>query len=493
MSAQVVRNPHYCYWLGNCSSGFLRSYPLTTSPMNETVIAVPRTNLPGQVEDRLEKRPRAWFAFLPRASGARLLRGVLWNTVGGAAAQGGSFLTSILLARIFGRHVYGQFAWIQNSAVVLAGVAALGLGVTASKYVSKERVRHPARVGRILGLSSLVAITAALCFSVALIVLAPSLAVGREATGLLTLGLRLSAVYVFFLILNGYQAGALAGFEAFPSIARISVLYAFTNLLLSGILALRLGLGGTVLAQGASALLLWVLCQRALRAQCRAASISISYRGAWRERFVLMHFSMPAAASGVLASVAMWWCNATLVRVDGYSELALFSVVNNLRAMVLFLPALIIRVAAPLLNSLLASGDWAGYHRTFWGTVAVNGSIALFLATILSLAGQHVLRLFGKEFAGSSAVILLLLGSVVVEVVATSLYQAIFSGGRLWRHFAIMSIWTVVLLTGSHLTSPYYGAAGLAFSYLVAWCVALALYAWIAPRRENAESPESVL
>jgi O-antigen/teichoic acid export membrane protein len=135
---------------------------------------------------------------------------------------------------------------------------------------------------------------------------------------------------------------------------------------------------------------------------------------------------------------------------------------------------------------LLAGGDWPGYHRTFWGTVAVNGGLALFLATVLSLAGQQVLLLFGKEFAGSPAVILLLLGSVVVEVVATSLYQAIFTAGRLWRHFTIMSIWTVVLVTGSHLTSPRYGAAGLAFSYLVAWCVALGLYARIAPRREAA-------
>lgn len=442
--------------------------------------------VPGPVEDRAEKEPGAWFAFLPRASGARLLRGVLWNTAGGAAAQGGSFLTSVLLARIFGRHVYGQFAWIQSTAVVLTCVAGLGLGVTATKYVSEHRVTDPARVGRILGLSSLVAITAALCFSLGLVIYAPSLAVGEEATGLLTLGLRLSAVYAFFLILNGYQAGALAGFEAFPSIARISGLYALTNLLLSGALALRLGLSGTVLAQGASALLLWLLCRRALTAQCRATNISVSYRGAWRERSVLMRFSAPAAISGVLASVAMWWCNATLVRVSGYSELALFSVVNNLRSMVLFLPALILRVAAPLLNNLLAGGDWQGYHRTFWGTVAVNGGLALFLATVLSLAGQQVLLLFGKEFAGSPAVILLLLGSVVVEVVATSLYQAIFTAGRLWRHFTIMSIWTVVLVTGSHLTSPRYGAAGLAFSYLVAWCVALGLYARIAPRREAA-------
>ena len=454
--------------------------------MIPTIIVVPRTEVPGQAENREENQRGAWFAFLPRASGARLLRGVLWGTVSGAAAQGGSLLTSVLLARIFGRHVYGQFAWIQSTAVVLTGVAGLGLGVTATKFVSKQRVTDPARVGRILGLSSLVAIAAALFFSLGLIVCAPLLAVGGEATGVLTVGLRLSAVYVFFLILNGYQSGALMGFEAFPSIARINVTYALTNLLLSGALAVGLGLSGTVLAQGASALLLWFLCQRALTAQCSAANIPISYRRAWRERSVVLRFSVPAAASGMLASVAMWWCNATLVRAGGYSELALFSVANNLRSMVLFLPALILRVAAPLVNNLLASRDWPGYHRTFWGTVAINGGIALFLATVLSLAGQHVLRLFGKEFAGSSAVVLLLLGSVVVEVVATSLYQAIFTAGRLWRHFAIMNIWTVVLLTSSYLTSPRYGAAGLAFSYLVAWSVALALYAWVAPRREAA-------
>jgi hypothetical protein len=71
-----------------------------------------------------------------------------------------------------------------------------------------------------------------------------------------------------------------------------------------------------------------------------------------------------------------------------------------------------------------------------------------------------------------------------VEVVATSLCQAIFTTGSLWRHFGIMSTWTVVLILSSTFASARHGASGLAFSYLVAWCVSATLYASVAQRHD---------
>jgi len=59
------------------------------------------------------------------------------------------------------------------------------------------------------------ALLAAVGFSIGLLYLAPSLAMGLGEAGMITLNLRLSAIYVFFITLNGYQAGALAGFECF--------------------------------------------------------------------------------------------------------------------------------------------------------------------------------------------------------------------------------------------------------------------------------------
>ena len=50
----------------------------------------------------------------------------------------------------------------------------------------------------------------------------------------------------------------------------------------------------------------------------------MNYRDAWQERAVLVRFSIPSAACGIVAAVAMWFCNSTLVTVKGYAELADF-------------------------------------------------------------------------------------------------------------------------------------------------------------------------
>src|SRR5688572_8210371 len=202
----------------------------------------------------------------------RLLRGIAWNTLGGAMAQGGSFLGSIVIARILGRQVFGEYALIQSTAVALSSLAGLGLGITATKYVSQYRSTDPERVGRILGLSSLVAMAAGLCFSIGFLLAAPSMA--------------LASVYIFFITLNGYQIGAMAAFDAFRAIAWIGAAYGMANVLLSWWFATKWGLAGAVISQGAGAMLLWLLYQIALGRECRANGIVVRYRTAWQEQSV---------------------------------------------------------------------------------------------------------------------------------------------------------------------------------------------------------------
>jgi O-antigen/teichoic acid export membrane protein len=178
----------------------------------------------------------------------------------------------------------------------------------------------------------------------------------------------------------------------------------------------------------------------------------------------------------MISSLAVWWSNAALVRASGYAELAVFSAVNNMRLMVLFMPLIVGRVTTPLLNNMLAAGDLWGYRKTFCGSVVLNGSTAILAATALALVGRYFLHLFGKEFMGSSALILLLLSGAALEVVASSLYQAVFAGSSLWRQVVISGVWTLILVATLQLTVSRYGVSALAFSYLAAWSSSVILY-----------------
>ena len=48
-----------------------------------------------------------------------------------------------MVARILGKGAFGQFALILSTAIAITSVAGLGLGVTATKYVSEYRTADP--------------------------------------------------------------------------------------------------------------------------------------------------------------------------------------------------------------------------------------------------------------------------------------------------------------------------------------------------------------
>ena len=413
----------------------------------------------------------------------RLLGGIGWSAAASVLAQGCSFLTMVLLARVMGREPFGQFALIQSTMVSLTTVSGLGLGITATKYVSQYRVSNPAKAGRILGLSALVTLAAAILFTVGLGLSTrfASLAVGRAAE--FQSALRISMVYVFFITITCSQTGGLAGFEAFRKIATINAIYGFATFASSWVLANRWGLPGAVWGQGIGAILLWMMNEAALTAHCRDRGIIIRYRRVWEERHVLLRFAIPAAACGMVSSAATWAANVLLVRRSGFTELAIFSAALSLRSIVLFVPALVLRVSTPLLNNLLATRQAAAYRRVFLSITGLNVVIALGVALVLSLAGSRILHLFGKDFSSSGWLPPTLLAAVVLEVLANNLFQALFTSGKLWRHLAILSLWAILLLIGAGLLSPKYGASGLAASYFMAWLASAALYS-IAARRQ---------
>ncbi len=434
---------------------------------SSTVLSIPVDESPSE---------EAW-----QTAARRAMFGIGWNIFGSVVSQGGTFLSMVILARVLGKELFGQFAMVQSTVIALTNLASLGLGITATKYVSQFRNTQPDRAGRIMGMSSSVALLASSCFSLLLVVFAPTLA----TDGTLVPGLRLSAIYVFFVTLNGYQVGALIGMEAFGRIARIGIISGPTAVIATWALAFRFGLSGAVLAQGLNAIFTWLLYQIAVKEECSQANIRVRYLGAWQERSALIRFSIPAVVSGLTGSAAIWWCNKLLVKNAGYAELAIFIAASNLRLMVLFFPAVVTRVVSPLLNNLLANGDFSTYRRAFWWSVAGNGSVGLCLAAIISLAGRYLLHLFGKDFTGSSALLLLLLSSAVIEIIATNLYQAIFTAASLWWQVGIGTIWTAALSLFSELELARHGAAGLAFSYLAAWCISAALYAAVAIIRQG--------
>ena len=153
----------------------------------------------------------------------RLIKGTALNLIAVAFNQGSTLIVNIIVARILMKQTFGEYAMVQSTLLTVAVLSQLATGYTALKYIAEFRSSDPERAGRIMGLCALVSALMAGVGTLLLIAMAPWLAGVILKAPHLANALMIGSGFLFFSAINGYQLGALSGFEAFGSLAKAGV------------------------------------------------------------------------------------------------------------------------------------------------------------------------------------------------------------------------------------------------------------------------------
>jgi len=391
---------------------------------------------------------------------------------------------SIVAARILGKTTFGKLGMVRNTFRMLGIFAGLGLGLTATKHVAEFRRQAPERAGRIIALAYAFTTTCAAVIVPVVFVCAPYLASRVINAPDLTFELRIGCGLLLFHALAGVQTSALAGFEAFKTIARVNLLIGLLSfpLLVGGVWFWSLR--GAVVASVAAAAVGCLINHIALRRVARKAGVPIRYQGIGSELSVLWRFSVPALLAGVIVAPVMWATRALLVnQPGGYAEMGVFSAAFRFMLIILFVPKLVSRVALPILIDLLSTDQIARYRRLLSRLAAIAPVCCLVLAGPMCLLSRPIMAAYGAGFADGWPVLCVLSAAAVVSVASSVLAQAIVSMGRLWPALLLNLIWAGELLIGVSLLLGL-GAMGVALAYLISYalhtvqsaaCVMLAL------------------
>ena len=419
----------------------------------------------------------------------RLINGVKWNVLEAGIVAGTNLVVAVVVARMLGINDFGAFSIIRSTVYMMASVAGLGLGITATKYIAEMRNNDPTRLGVILGLCAVIAGGTSFCFAASLLVFAPQIALYNLGAPQITEQLRIASFYILFVTLNGYQIGALVGFEAFPKLARINLILAIVSMSITFGFTWLWGLTGASLALGLVAMFNWFLHHLAIREELERHQITIRYRGIWQEKSILTSFALPAALSGFIGAIIVWICNAFLVKQsDGLIQMAIFTATYNFRSLIMFVPGLVTRVASPILCNLVGEKRGNSYSRLFWFNIGVSVCVSMIVGGLLILTAPYLLSLFGKGFVVGDRMVLVVVSMSVIEVIASAFYQPLYAHGKLWWQVLIIICWSIVLVAVVFPTAGDYGALGLAYAYLAAHIVSATLYIFLTFKIEKTDS-----
>lgn len=402
---------------------------------------------------------------------SRIAHGAFWAIGGAVISRGSMLLASILVARILGRDIYGEFGMIRTTMNMFLVFAGFGLGMTATKHVAECRATDPVRAGRILAISGLFAVCTGTFVAVALYIFAPWVATHTINAPALVGELRIGALILLLNAVNGAQTGALAGFEAFKTIAKVNLGIGLCSfpLLVGG--AYLGGLRGAVWALGVNMLINWLLNHWALRREAARYKVPFSCKGCFTEWPILWRFSLPAAVSGFMVSPVVWASNAMLVnQPGGYGQMGLFDAANQWRMAILFIPGVVGQIVLPMLANLNAPNDKVRYGKVLKYNALINGGVALAVALPVALLAKPIMRSYGVNFEAGALALRLLSISTVLVALNSVVGQAIASKGRMWTGFSFNLMWaTVFLFFSYYFIHIGYGVTGLAIANLIAY------------------------
>lgn len=416
---------------------------------------------------------RDWMlTALPKDSlRARFVKGAFWSLGGAVISQGLALAAFIITARLLGKVGFGELGMIRSTVGMFGVFAGFGLGLTATKHVAEFRAKDPERTGRIIGLSAISAAVFGAASALAVYIIAPTLAAKAIKAPHLAMELRIGCGLLFLDALSGAQTGALAGFEAFKTIAKANLARGLLSFPIIVIAVWFWGLPGAVGAMVAVAAVGLLINHLALGIECRRAAVQVRYSRVRSEWPILWKFSLPAFLASAMVGPVTWLTNAMLVnRPDGYAEMGIYHAAIRWRTALLFLPAAMGRVVVPMLSSFFALGNRQAVKKVLRGAMLAAGAASVPFALALILFSSHVMALYGKSFAQGAVVLSIVAITIALLAVQQPVGQVIVASGRMWVGAAMNLCWAIVLLCICWLLlSRGWGARGVAIANLSAY------------------------
>ncbi len=401
--------------------------------------------------------------------GYRLARGVFWSVTGAFVSRGLALVASILVARMLGKEKFGELGIIQSTVGMFGIFAGVGLGLTATKYVAEFREKDPEKAGRIIALSSRIALVSGALMTLGLMVAASWLASYTLAAPRLSRALQIGAFSLLLGAVNGAQTGALSGLEAFKAIARVNLwagIAAFPIMVLGTRLA---GLNGAVYGLVGSMFVNWILNRLALRSEIARTGISIALSGWRKELPILWSYSLPALLAGLVFSPVTWACNAILVnQPNGYAEMGVLNATSQWFTVLMFLPGVLGQAVLPMLSEQLGYDDRAKSNKILVSSVKLNAGVVLPLVFFGCLLSPFIMASYGPTFQNAWPTLVVTLLTAGLVVIQSPVGWLLKASGRMWLDFTMNLGWGTVVLAATLLLAGN-GAIGVALARGIAY------------------------
>lgn len=403
--------------------------------------------------------------------GLRMFNGIFWTFTGTSFAKFIVLIAGIMCARILGKSQYGEFGIIRSTIGMFVTFGSVGLGLTATKYISEFKEICKEKVSSVYYLTNLTSVVTGATISFLILILAPFIAEKSLNAPNLVNDLRLGSLLLFITTINTAQNGTLAGFEDFKSISINTLIASICESIFMIFGAYYFGVTGAILGFGLGYFVFIVKNFFSIKNNFTKYNIvkcknSINFK----DLSILYKFSLPATLSSLLVAPVFWIIRSMLVRNSGFAEAGIFEIADQWKLMILFIPSAISQIILPMLSNIASSNG-----KTYWKILRINayinGGVSLLLAVIVTLCSGFIIKFYGTDYNNVFPLVILAF-STIFSSLSNVAGISIASRSKMWIGFGFNLFWAIFLISLTYIfLNQNMGSVGLAlavfYSYLV--------------------------
>lgn len=382
----------------------------------------------------------------------KLFRDSFWTLFGNAIGKGLTVLSGILIAKLLGKDIFGEYGLLKNTLLIIAIFSTMGLGYTSTIFVSRYKQDNENILYSFI--KSLLYITFLFSGVIAFLIFIFSSQIAHFLEdSRLSIGLKYLSVIIIFNALTTTQIGILAGFKLFKQTACVNILSGICNFIFSVSLTYILGFNGALLALLLSQVINYLLNYRILRKQ-----LSFMNRSDQKAPLLpILRQSLPIALQEMSLSITHWLGTVLLLRLSNYGEVGLYSAASQWSAVILFIPIALRNVVLSYLSYNQSSEQ---RNKILLAVMSLYIVCTLVPSIVIHLFSKTIIQFYGESFIGLSNVLIVSCYATVFNSIYNIFSSVFMSKNRNWLLYAITISRDILNLIGLYLLIVLFGING---------------------------------
>lgn len=403
------------------------------------------------------------FFFRSRCN-TKLFKDSFWAVFGNGIGNALMLFSGIIIARLLGKELYGEYGIVKTTMFYIASFATLGLGVTSTKYIASLISEKSIHVGNIIRDSISITLIFSGLIAFILFISASSLADFLNESSL-AIAFKALAIVIIFKAITTTQIGILAGFKNFKTIAINSLLSGFVMLLLSIPLTYKFGLKGSLATLLISQIFNSLINFFSIRKKSKEIPLikNVSYK---KE---LICFSFPVALQESSFTICNWAAIMMLTKISSIGEVGLYTASAQWNSIITMIPGLLINVVLSYLSGSV--NEKHQHEKTLKLMLCVNFVTTIIPFIIVYFLANFIASFYGDSFSEMPSVLRVLTFSTILEACASVYKSELLALGKTWLLFSIRFVRDFVLVVSVFVLLNYTDGKNGAMMY--SWAVVI--------------------